>query len=234
MSDGPAQKPPTAQIPLDLLLEPSFAREQFLPAPSNVGALAAIDAWPDWPGRILLLVGPPGSGKSHLAAIWARKTNAAFLDPEAFPALAALARSPHAAFAVDGLERVADETALFHLLNFANEHDLSLLLTARQAPRDTLFRLPDLLSRIRRATLVEIGAPDDELIRAVLEKLFRDRQLTVDAGLKDYLALRLERSLEAARAFVGALDHEALARGKGVTRALAGELMDRLRAADDT
>jgi chromosomal replication initiation ATPase DnaA len=103
------------------------------------------------------------------------------------------------------------------------------LLTARRPPRGDTVRLPDLLSRLRRAPVVEIGSPDDGLMRAVLEKLFRDRQLTVESGLIDYIALRLERSLEAARAFVRDLDREALARGRRVTRGLAAELLERSR-----
>ncbi len=133
------------------------------------------------------------------------------------------------AIVVDGLEHVTDETALFHLLNYANESNTHVLLTGRLRPREDWVRLPDLLSRMRRAPLIEIGAPDEELIRAVLEKLFRDRQLVVEPGLADYLTLRLERSLDAARAFVRDLDREALMRGRRLTRVLAGELLDRAR-----
>ncbi|WP_346772641.1 DnaA ATPase domain-containing protein [Methylosinus trichosporium] len=119
---------------------------------------------------------------------------------------------------------------MFHLMNFLRESGASLLLCGRRPPSGETVALPDLLSRLRRAPVVEIGAPDDDLIRAVLEKLLRDRQLLVDPGLVDYLALRLERSLDAARAFVRLLDEEALARGRRVTRALAGELLEALRS----
>jgi chromosomal replication initiation ATPase DnaA len=234
MVDGAPSRPPPAQIPLELPLEPRFARAAFLPAASNVAALSAVDRWPDWPGRVLLLLGPPGSGKSHLTAIWAQKADAPVLSADGLPGVEELAQSGHRAFAVDGLERLRDETALFHLLNLVNENGLSLLLTARQPPREDFFRLPDLLSRIRRAPLVEIGAPDDELIRAVLEKLLRDRQLKFDPTLVAFLERRLERSLEAARAFVAELDRESLARGRPVTRALAAELLGGPQGDDET
>jgi chromosomal replication initiation ATPase DnaA len=226
--DGPEQGPPK-QLALDLPVEPSFGRDEFLPAPANEAALAMIMQWPDWPDRILSLLGPPGSGKSHLAAIWARGAGAMALAPRELPSLQRLVAARPAALLIDDVDRVEDETALFHLLNFSRENDAFLLLTARRPPRGDTVRLPDLLSRLRRAPVVEIGPPDDGLMRAVLEKLFRDRQLSVEAGLIDYIALRLERSLGAARAFVRDIDREALARGRRVTRALAAELLERLR-----
>jgi chromosomal replication initiation ATPase DnaA len=227
MGDAPSSKPPPAQIPLDFPLRPSFAREDFLPAACNASALAMIEKWPDWPARLLLLLGPPGSGKSHLAAIWARRAAAREAEPQKLLTLDSLAEQGPAALLVDGLESVQDETALFHLLNFANENNVFLLMSARRAPREESVRLPDLLSRLRRAPVVEIGPPDDQLMRAVLEKLFRDRQLSVDSALVDYVALRLERSLDAARVFVRELDREALARGRRVTRPLAAEVLER-------
>jgi chromosomal replication initiation ATPase DnaA len=218
------------QFALEFPVEPSFARDEFLSAPSNADALAMIERWPSWPDRLLLLVGPPGSGKSHLAAIWARRAKAFAASPEALPPLEGFAPQKPEAIVVDGLENARDETALFHLLNYANENNIHVLLTGRLRPREDRVRLPDLLSRLRRAPLIEIGAPDEELIHAVLEKLFRDRQLVVEPGLADYLTLRLERSLDAARAFVRDLDREALMRGRRLTRALAGELLDRARS----
>jgi chromosomal replication initiation ATPase DnaA len=226
--DGPEKGPPR-QLPLELPVEPSFGRGDFLPAPSNEAALAMIDRWPNWPDRLLLLLGPPGSGKSHLAAIWAARARAATAAPCELPSLRDLSTNAPTALLIDGVDRVEDETALFHLLNFARESEAHVLLTARRAPRGDTVRLPDLLSRLRRAPVIEIGSPDDGLMRAVLEKLFRDRQLGVEASLVDYIALRLERSLGAARAFVRDLDREALARGRRVTRALAAELLERSR-----
>ena len=132
---------------------------------------------------------------------------------------------------LDGVDRVADETALFHLLNFAAESGATLLMSARRPLRAEAVRLPDLLSRLRRAPVVEIGAPDDDLLRRVLEKLFRDRQLLVDPPVVAYTVLRLERSLGAARAFVAALDREALAQGRRVTRALAAEVLEKFSGA---
>jgi chromosomal replication initiation ATPase DnaA len=229
MAQGERATQNAGQFALEFPFEPSFAREEFLSAPSNAQALAMIERWPSWPDRLLLLVGPASSGKSHLAAIWARRANALAAPPEALPPLEALARLKPEAILVDGVDDARDETALFHLLNYANENNIHVLLTGRSRPHEDRVRLPDLLSRMRHAPLIEIGVPDEELIHAVLEKLFRDRQLVVEPGLADYLTLRLERSLDAARDFVRDLDREALMRGRRVTRVLAGELLDRAR-----
>lgn len=224
---GEETKTPFAQLALELPVEERLLRDDFLPAPANRQALAMIDAWPDWPDRTLLVVGPEGSGKSHLAAIFARRSGAVALLPEKLPAPEQLGSPPPTALLLDGVDGVADETALFHLLNFAAGCGAYLLMTARKAPRRDSVRLPDLLSRLRRAPMLELSAPDDALLRSVLEKLFRDRQLAIEPGLVDYIALRLERSLGAARAFVRDLDREALARGRRATRALAAELLER-------
>lgn len=220
MADAPAQ------LPLELPLAPRFGREDFLVAPSNQAALAMVENWPEWPAPILSLIGPAGSGKSHLLAIFTERSGALRADAADLPTLATLVESAPRAIALDDVDRVGDEKALFHLLNFAVEHRVYVLMSARRAATADEVRLPDLLSRLRRAPVVEIGAPDDELMRAVLEKLFRDRQLHVEPPALAYAALRLERSLDAARAFVAALDRAALAQQRPVTRALAAQVIE--------
>ncbi|MBV9240215.1 MAG: chromosomal replication initiator DnaA [Xanthobacteraceae bacterium] len=203
----------------------SFAREDFLEGPSNAAALALIERWPDWPGRSVVLVGPEGSGKSHLAEVWVRKAGgrrltAASLEQAAVPALIATG-----AVAVEDIAEGVDEIALFHLLNLAREQTAYLLLSARDVPVRWPIRLPDLASRVRALPIIELTAPDDALLRAVMIKLFADRQLAVDESLIAYLITRIERSFGAARAVVALLDREALRQQRPVTRALAAELM---------
>ncbi|MBI1869004.1 MAG: hypothetical protein HYS06_12055 [Methylocystis sp.] len=227
--DDAPRRSAAAQLPLELPTEPRYGPDDFLVSPSNRAAFEMVGRWPDWPDLSLLLLGPPGAGKSHLCAIWAGRANALVARPENIPTLPELSKSAPKALLLDGVDAARDETALFHFLNFASESGASLLMSARRPPSQSDVTLPDLLSRLRRAPIVEIGAPDDDLMRAVLEKLFRDRQLVVDTPLIDYVALRLERSLDAARAFVRLLDREALARGRGVTRVLAGEVLEKFQ-----
>jgi chromosomal replication initiation ATPase DnaA len=220
---GPNGEP--RQLALALDHGESLAREDFLSGPSNAAALALIDRWPDWPARTVLLRGPEGSGKSHLAAIWARQAGARMLAPRALEGAEVPIALATGALVLENLaEGRFDEAALFHLLNLAHEQRAYVLITARSAPATWRIGLPDLASRLRAIPVVALEVPDDALLRAVIVKLFTDRQLAVDENLVAYLATRIERSFAAARAAVAALDREALRLKRPVTRALAGEL----------
>ena len=223
------------QLTLDLPVEPRFGREDFLVSPSNARAWDMFESWPNWPDRVLLLLGPTGAGKSHLAAIWAARTGARLLNASALPKadLPALAKAPAILLEeADSAPRVENE--LFHLLNLVREAGTYLVVTARQWPDSWGLATRDLVSRLRLAPAVEIGEPDDALVRAVLVKLFVDRQLVVDTSVVEYLALRIERSLDAARAVVEALDREALAQNRPITRPIAAEVLRRLDREADT
>jgi chromosomal replication initiation ATPase DnaA len=172
------------------------------------------------------LVGPEGSGKSHLAAVWAaqagaRCTSAHALTPSSVPG--ALATG---ALVVEDLNPSGfDERALFHLLNLAREDEAFLLITARVPPSTFETELRDLRSRLRALPTASLSAPDDQLFRALVIKFCADRQLAVDESVVGYLATRIERSYAAARKAVELLDTEGLRLGRPVTRALAAEIL---------
>lgn len=204
----------------------SLTRDNFLEGPANAAGLSLIDSWPEWPSRTMLLVGPEGSGKSHLAAIWAeeagaRSTSAASLTPVNVPP--ALATG---ALVVEDLKPAGfDERALFHLLNLAREDQAYVLITARTPPSSFEIELRDLRSRLRALPVVSLLEPDDQLFRALIVKFCADRQLAVDEAVVGYLATRIERSHAAVRQAVDLLDREGLRLGRPVTRALAAELL---------
>jgi chromosomal replication initiation ATPase DnaA len=220
------------QLALALNHAESFAREDFLAGPSNEAALRLIERWPDWPDRALLLVGPEGSGKSHLAAIWARLSGARLVAARALDAVNLPATLATGALVVEDLaEDAFDEYALFHLLNLVREEAAWLLITARQAPVTFSIGLRDLQSRLMALPVAKLAVPDDAVLRAVIVKLFADRQLAVEESVVSYLVTHVERSVAAARAAVDRLDREALRLKRPVTRALAGELFrDRITA----
>ncbi|WP_284694134.1 chromosomal replication initiator DnaA [Rhodoplanes serenus] len=203
----------------------SLARDDFLRGPSNAAALDAVDRWPDWPARALVLAGPDGAGKTHLAAIWAARAGARIVSAAALDAAGVPTALATGALVIEDAGPGLDEVALFHLLNLAREAGAFLLLTTRTPPAAWPLRLPDLRSRLRALPVLSLAAPDDALLRAVLVKLFADRQLAVDDGLLTYLERRIERSFTAARAVVARLDDEGLRRQRPVTRALAVELL---------
>jgi chromosomal replication initiation ATPase DnaA len=223
------------QLTLDLAQDPSFAAEDFLRAPANRAAFDAIELWPRWTSRMLLLTGPSGSGKSHLGAIWGAAAKAEKLPGDALDETALAIARTASALLIEDVDRVgAAETALFHLLNVVAQRDVWLLMTARAAPDAWALRTPDLLSRLRLAPIAALSAPDQQLTEAVLFKLFSDRQLLVDPQVVAYIALRVERSLGAARDIVAALDREALSRGRRVTRAMAGQILGAIGEWDES
>lgn len=203
----------------------SFTRDDFLEGPANAAGLALVDSWPDWPNRTMLLVGPEGSGKSHLAAIWAEQGGARSISAHALTAATVPGALATGALVVEDLKSPdVDERALFHLLNLAREDQAFVLITARAPPSALPFELRDLRSRLRAVPTVLLLPPDDHLFRALIVKFCADRQLAVDEAVVGYLTTRIERSYAAARQAVELLDTEALRLGRPVTRALAADL----------
>jgi chromosomal replication initiation ATPase DnaA len=204
----------------------SLTRDNFLEGPANAAALGLIDAWPEWTSRIMMLVGPQGAGKSHLAAIWAEQAGARSTSAHALTATAVPGALATGALVVEDLKPAdADERALFHLLNLAREEGAYVLITARLLASAMEVELRDLRSRLRALPCVSLLPPDDQLLRALIVKFCADRQLSVDESVVGYLATRIERSYAAARQAVELLDSEALRQGRPVTRALAAELL---------
>jgi len=204
----------------------SFTRDNFLEGPANAAGLALVDSWPDWPNRIMQLVGPEGSGKSHLAAIWAEQAGARSTSAHALTAAAVPGALATGTLVVDDLKSSdVDERALFHLLNLAREEGASILITSRVPPSALQIELRDLRSRLRAIPTVLLLPPDDQLFRALIVKSCTDRQLGVDEAVVSYLTTRIERSYAAVRRVVELLDAEALRLGRPVTRALAAELL---------
>jgi chromosomal replication initiation ATPase DnaA len=216
-----------SQLAFDLDPAENFSRDDFIRGAGNAAALDLVESWPGWPARTVAIVGPEGSGKSHLAAIWAAAAGARRLASHALDESVVPAALATGALALEcgAIDADLDERALFHLLNLVQEQRALLLLTARAAPAAWPIGLPDLASRLRAVPVVTLAPPDDAMLRAVLVKLFADRQMAVDEALISYLMVRIERSFAAARAVVATLDREALRRQRPVTRALAGEIL---------
>lgn len=215
------------QMAFDLGVEVTYARADFFASPANAAGWQAVMGWHDWPRGLMLLTGPEGAGKTHLAHIWADIAGAVILPAAALPGLDPTTLPP--AVVVDDADEAAGlpapEEALFHLHNHIRNVGGHMLLTARTPPRDWGLGLPDLISRMQATPIAQLDAPDDALLSAVLVKLFTDRQVAVPANLIPYLISRMPRSIGVARALVAELDARALALGRPITRALASEIL---------
>lgn len=211
-----------------------LSRADFLPAPANEAALAFIEAWPRWPGPVLVLHGPAGAGKSHLAAIWQSHADALALDPRELrdtPPRALIGEA--AALLVEDVDQALAEGAgldepLFSLWTAMVERQGWLLLTARAPAARWPIRLPDLASRLRGAAAVAVAAPDDALLEALFVKLMADRQLRVQPGLVRFLLPRIERSFAAVEEIVAAIDTLALEEQREITIPLVRRVLEAL------
>ncbi len=209
------------QLVFELPHRAAMGLEDFLVSESNAAAVALVDRWPDWPVGAAILVGPTGSGKTHLANVWQLRTAATsypapVLSRDGVPAVASAG-----AVIIEDIQTLVDEAALFHLLNLVREQRLQVLLTTDTAPGDLCVGLPDLRSRLKALPMASIEAPDDALLRAVLVKLFADRQLSVEPHVIDYVLVRMERSMSAAERFVTEADRR---RSASVTNRSAADI----------
>ncbi|MCK8482823.1 DnaA/Hda family protein [Aliiroseovarius sp. S2029] len=218
------------QLTFDLPAHAAQGLDDFLVTPSNATAMAAVETWRDWPNRKLVLVGDKGTGKSHLALVWAGMSGAAVIAAKDL-AGADIQSLAGRSVVVEDADQVAGngpaETALFHLHNLVLAEGGHLLITGKTAPSRWGTSLPDLKSRLEGTTPATLHAPDDLLLSAVLVKLFDDRQIAVPANLIDYLVPRMDRSLAAAAALVERLDKAALSEGRPLTRSLATRVLQK-------
>lgn len=218
------------QIPFDLGHRTAMGREDFLISPSNQDAVAWIDLWPEWPAPVLILYGPVASGKSHLAAVWGEKANAACVNPATLndSSIRDIARAAKHVILEDAdnlIGNVDGEKGLFHLYNLFREEKRSVLLTLSEPPIRRSFALPDLASRLRAAPAVAIREPDDVLLGSILVKLFNDRQLRVGADVVKYILSHMERSFEEARRIVAEADLRAITEKRAVSVPLLKDIM---------
>ncbi|CAN7650576.1 DnaA regulatory inactivator HdaA [Mesorhizobium sp. LjNodule214] len=213
---------PPRQLPLDLGHGTGYSRDELVVSGTNSQAAALVDRWPDWPSPVVVLAGPAGSGKTHLASIWQARAGAVGVDAGRIEdCIAGLGDRPAL---IDDVDKARiDEAGLFHLINAVRGAGSTLLLTARRFPLAWGVALPDLVSRLKAAATVEIHEPDDLLLAGVITKLFADRQVEVEPHVVQYLVRRIERSLATAMRVVERLDRIALERKTPITRALAAE-----------
>lgn len=218
------------QLSFDLPVRQALGRDDFFVSPANAAAVAMIESWQNWPGRKLMLIGPEGAGKTHLAHVWADLSGAQIVNAAdlARADIPMLATGP---VAVEDAGRIAGdpaaEDALFHLHNLVLAEGHSLLVTARTPPIRWGLGLPDLASRMQGTPAAMLEPPDDELLAAVLMKHMADRQLSPTTGTIPYLVKRIDRSFQAARDIVARLDDTALEQRAPITRALAAKLLDK-------
>ncbi|MTI01711.1 MULTISPECIES: DnaA/Hda family protein [Alphaproteobacteria] len=217
------------QLSFDLPAKTALGREDFFVSPANALAVAMMSA-NSWPGNKLVLSGPAGAGKTHLAHVWAAETGGRIIQAAAlrYDDVPELSRSP---VAVEDVPMIAgdleQQKTLFHLHNLALAEGQTLLMTGRLAPKFWQLPLADLQSRVEGAHHVALDPPDDALLGAVLAKLFVDRQLNPGPEVIAYLVKHMDRRFETAAEVVEQLDQVALSEKREITRALAVRVLNK-------
>lgn len=219
------------QLVFDLPVETAFGRDDFFTSGANAQAVVFIENWVDWPLGKLVLVGPSGAGKSHLSQIWADMAGADVIESDGDWDVDGLA----GAVCIENIHKIAGRRAfeekLFHLHNIQAQKGAALLMTGQGVPSGWGISLPDLVSRLQGSQLVQLGAPDDTLLAAVLLKQCADRQLQVEPGVVGYILRRAERSFAGMRDLVAALDRLSLQRkrpvGQGMVRETLAQMEER-------
>ena len=228
---APERRGAAEQLPLAFEHGSATGRDDLLVSERMAAAVSIVDAWPDWPSPVVILTGPEGSGKSHLAQIFRDASGAVDIVPRSGEGASEAAAGGAVVFE-DADREGFDEVELFHVINAVRQHGTSLLITSRSFPPAWTIALPDLKSRLKAATVVEIGAPDEDLLGQLITKLFADRQLYIDDKIVGYIVSRMERSFAAAQLVVDRMDKLALARRAKISRSLAAEVLEMLEAAD--
>lgn len=219
------------QIPLDLGHRTALGRNDFLVAPNNHDAVAWIDLWPEWPAPCLVLYGSVASGKTHLGAVWAERSAAICVKASSIneDVIRDIADMKHHVIIEDGdslIGNIVGEKGLFHLYNIFKEEGRSILLTLLEPPVRRAFALPDLASRLRAAPSVAIREPDEQLLAALIVKLFNDRQIRIGEEVLQYILPRIERSFEAVRDLVERADNKAMIQKRGITVPFIREILN--------
>ncbi|MFN3225296.1 MAG: HdaA/DnaA family protein [Hyphomicrobiales bacterium] len=215
------------QLVLDIVPPPSFAAEDFVAGAANEKARDLIDTLA-WPTPVGVLTGQAGSGKTHLAHVFALK----FADPRWFDGAPPRGLTAESAVLIDGLGSWAsqpigewNEDVLFHTMEAARAAQVPVLITSQEAPEQLGLKRPDTLSRLRSGIRAAISPPDDALFQAIAIKLFTDRQLMVDPAIADYLLQRMERSYANLSKLIALIDERSLAAERSITKPLAGEVL---------
>lgn len=216
------------QLPLDLPTRTALGRDAFFVSPSNAVALASIDNWRNWPNGKMILSGPHGAGKTHLAQVWAADSGAQVVNAETV-ATADISQLASAPLAIEDADQIAGqpdaEEALFHLHNMILAEGNALLITAQTPPREWALTLPDLKSRMEGTSVTTLDQPDDTLLAAMLTKQFADRQLMPSPEAVTYLLRNMERSAAEVERVVTLMDRRALSQGRKISRKLAVEVL---------
>lgn len=212
------------QLPLGFNSEVDFSHDNFFVSSSNAEAISWIEKWSDWSSHCTIIYGPEGCGKTHIASIWQKNSDAKFLDG-ANLGIKSLGEGKN--FVVEYEDHIEKEEDLFHLYNYVKEKGGYLLITSRVAPKNMGITLPDLESRMGASMQIKVDEPDDQLLQSLLLKQFSDRQIKINKDVLSFLVLRIERSFLAVKELVEKIDSLSLEQKRNITVPFVKEVLEK-------
>jgi chromosomal replication initiation ATPase DnaA len=217
------------QLSFSLPKKETLDRDNYFVSQANQGAVSLIEDWINWPSRKLILVGSEGSGKTHLGHLWASEVGATIINATTLmeQQISELSKAPVLVEDINEIQRNQPvEIVLFHLHNLLYSEGHSLLMTSQILPGRLSFSLEDLQSRIEASTIAKLHPVDDDLLGAILIKMFADRQIYFSDKLLTYVLSRVERSYTAAKLFVEEVDSKAMAESRVIGKKLVRDILE--------
>jgi len=203
------------QFTFNFLPKTYLGEEDFMVTSCNQNAYMAVKMWPNWQHFSLNIFGPKSSGKSHLAHIWVESIQASLPRPIQIPILSSHSinmknlnkiTNEHPYLVIEDLDSNINEEAFFHLYNNYNVPGRFILFTSELPPSKLSLKLPDLRSRLNIIPTIEINQPDDEMLTALIAKLFNDRQIIINQEILDYILKYSERSFDYITKLIAEID----------------------------
>jgi len=217
------------QLSFSLPKKETLDRDNYFVSQANQSAVSLIEGWINWPSRKLILVGSEGSGKTHLGHLWAGEVGATIISATTLmeQQISELSKAPVLVEDINEIQRNQPvEIVLFHLHNLLYSEGHSLLMTSQILPGRLSFSLEDLQSRIEASTIAKLHPVDDDLLGAILIKMFADRQIYFSDKLLNYVLSRVERSYTAAKLFVDEVDSKAMAESRVIGKKLVRDILE--------
>ena len=217
------------QLSFSLPKKETLDRDNYFVSQANQGAVSLIEDWINWPSQKLILVGSEGSGKTHLGHLWASEVGATIINATTLmeQQISELSKAPVLVEDINEIQRNQPvEIILFHLHNLLHSEGHSLLMTSQILPGRLSFSLKDLQSRIEASTTAKLHPVDDNLLGAILIKMFADRQIYFSDKLLTYVLSRVERSYTAAKLFVEEVDSKAMTESRVIGKKLVRDILE--------
>lgn len=176
----------------------------FYVSEKNRFAFESITLWPNWHKKFIFIYGPEACGKSHIANLWRKKSNAQIITKKFLANIYNKKNQNLINNTRNWLFEDIDQflickksnldEKILNLINLLSEKKSFLLITSKTPPPNFSFILKDLLSRLNAFLVIEIKEPDQDLLKKIIVKRLKIRQINLTNRQILFLINRIERT----------------------------------------